>query len=138
MNRKEKPYLPDGVGAHLPAVSRALELQKRAAAVGFDWDSGPAVLAKMDEELSELKEAIASAQDARRITEELGDLLFCCVNLARHFHIDPELALSAANEKFIRRFNHIESGLKASGKRLDEASLEEMERLWQEAKREAI
>lgn len=126
--------LLDDISAHQPAMLRALKLQKRAAGVGFDWNNSSDIIAKIEEELHELKESIQENDNPEHIAEELGDLMFCCVNLARHFHIDPELALRQTNNKFVERFNYIESTLKRENKSLDETGLEEMDRLWNEAK----
>ncbi|MEQ8428303.1 MAG: nucleoside triphosphate pyrophosphohydrolase [Gammaproteobacteria bacterium] len=126
--------LLDDISAHQPAMLRALKLQKRAASVGFDWDNSADIIGKIEEELHELKESIQENDNPEHIAEELGDLMFCCVNLARHFHIDPELALRQTNNKFVERFNYIESTLKQDNKSLDETGLEEMDRLWNEAK----
>jgi len=123
----------DDVPVALPALSRAAKLQKRAARVGFDWDNWRDVLKKMREEEHELEEAIASENRAH-IEDELGDLLFCCVNLARFLDIDPERALRACNRKFERRFGFIEQSLAAQGREPQQATLEEMEALWQQAK----
>jgi MazG family protein len=128
------PGLLDDVPSALPALMRAVKLQNRAAEVGFDWPSAVTVTAKIAEETRELAEAAASGK-TEHVAEELGDLLFAMANLARHLKVDPEAALRAGNEKFIRRFKAIESGLQARGGSLAEASLEEMEALWQEAKR---
>lgn len=124
----------DSIPAALPALTRALKLQARAARVGFDWGECGPVLDKIEEEIGELRQALASGETTARVEEELGDLLFATVNLARHLDTDPEQALKRANAKFISRFSHIEKRLTASGRSLDEADLEEMEALWQEAK----
>jgi ATP diphosphatase len=113
---------------------RAVKLQNRAAQVGFDWPSAVTVTDKIAEESRELAEAVASGKSSR-VAEEFGDLLFAMANLARHLKLDPEEALRAANAKFVRRFKAIESGLQARGRTLEEASLDEMEALWQEAKK---
>ncbi|MDB5365646.1 MAG: MazG family protein [Rhodospirillales bacterium] len=126
----------DGVAAGLPALTRALKLQKRAARVGFDWSDAPPILDKLEEELRELRAELA-AGDTRRIEDELGDVLFVVVNLARHLKIDPEAALRGTNGKFERRFRFIEDRLAAEGRRPDGATLDEMEMLWQRAKTEA-
>ncbi|MEM7296401.1 MAG: nucleoside triphosphate pyrophosphohydrolase [Pseudomonadota bacterium] len=120
----------DGVTLGIPALSRAVKLQKRAARVGFDWPEVSQVLDKLSEEAAELLEA----QTAAERKEEFGDLLFVVANLARHLDVDPEEALRAANAKFIRRFNAIEDGLAAHGKRPEDATLEEMDALWEAAK----
>jgi len=129
-----KESLLDDVPRALPALMRAVKLQNRAAQVGFDWPSAMNVTDKIAEESKELAEAAASGKQ-KKVTEEFGDLLFAMANLARHFKLDPEEALRAANAKFVRRFKAIESGLHAQGKKLEDASLEEMEALWQEAKK---
>ena len=123
----------DGVAVGLPALLRAVKLQKRAARVGFDWPDVGQVLDKITEEARELTEARATlSQD--EITEEFGDLLFVMANLARHLEIDPEAALRAANAKFIRRFHHIEHQLAKRGSSPAQSDLTEMDALWNEAK----
>ena len=122
--------LLDDVPVGLPGLSRAVKLQKRAARVGFDWREAKDVLSKIVEETAELTEAMHS-KDADKMEDEFGDLLFVLANLSRHLNIDPEAALRRTNEKFVRRFSYIEEKL---GDRLSEASLEEMESLWTEAK----
>jgi len=130
------PSALDGVTVGLPGLTRALKLQKRAGRVGFDWKTAPPILDKIAEELGELKnEMAAPARDADRLEDELGDLLFACVNLARHLAVDPESALRGTNAKFERRFRQVEARLAADGKRPEEASLEAMEALWQQIKR---
>jgi MazG family protein len=118
----------------LPALMRAAKLQKRAARVGFDWPEAAQVLAKLEEEIGELRTELAAPADMGRLSEEIGDLLFAAVNLARHLEVDAEAALRASNAKFERRFGRIEDALRARGRRLEDASLAEMEALWQEAK----
>jgi ATP diphosphatase len=133
--RREVPAsLLDGVKAGLPALTRALELQKQASTVGFDWNDPRAVLAKIREEADEI-EAALDRGDRSEVAAETGDLLFALVNLARHAGADPESALRATNAKFQRRFAHIERALAARGIALGEASLAEMDALWDEAKR---
>jgi MazG family protein len=127
--------LLDDVPRTLPALLRAVKLQKRASTVGFDWDSAPKVVEKMVEEAAEIAEAHTQGADSGKIEEEFGDLLFVAANLARHMTVDPEAALRAANAKFTRRFGFIEAALAAQGRTTAEASLDEMEALWQEAKR---
>lgn len=123
----------DGVALGLPALMRAVKLQKRAARVGFDWPSTDQVIAKIIEEAEELVEARAHiGQDA--IEEEFGDLLFVVANLARHLKIDPEAALRSANAKFTRRFAAVEDALSERGKRPEDSSLEEMDALWDAVK----
>ena len=120
----------------LPALLRALKLQNRAARVGFDWDSAPKVVEKIAEEAGEIAEAREHGASVQELQNEVGDLLFAVANLARHLGIDPEAALRAANTKFVRRFRHIEAALAKNGRSPAEASLDEMEALWQAAKRE--
>ena len=123
----------DDVPLALPALMRAVKLQKRAARVGFDWpDIGP-VVEKITEEARELAEASESRSPAETF-EEFGDLMFVMANLARHLDIDPEAALRAANDKFTRRFQSIEAALKAQGRRPQDSTLEEMDALWDDAK----
>ncbi|KTT03385.1 nucleoside triphosphate hydrolase [Pseudomonas oryzihabitans] len=129
----EQLSLLDDVPAALPALSRAAKLQKRAANVGFDWADATPVVAKIQEELDEVREAMANGQ-AAQVVEEVGDLLFVMVNLARHLRVDAEDALRQANAKFERRFRYIEEALKAQGRTPKEASLEEMDALWDAAK----
>jgi nucleoside triphosphate diphosphatase len=131
----------DDVPVGLPALTRAVKLQHKAAKVGFDWPSLAPVFAKAKEEIAELEEAIAdgrkpdgSATD--EVTEEFGDLLFVMANVARHLKIDPEAALRAANGKFVRRFRRIEELLAADGRTPTQSTLAEMDRLWDQAKAE--
>ena len=123
----------DGVAQALPALRRAQKLGKRAAGAGFDWPDGDGPRAKVLEELEELDEARRS-EDAARTTEELGDLLFAIVNLARHLDVDAEQALTAANRKFERRFRAMEAAIMAEGRQLADLPLEVLERYWQQAK----
>jgi MazG family protein len=132
--RGERPSVLGGVGRSLPALLRAHEIGRRAAAVGFDWPDAPAVLEKVHEEIEELGRAIATEGDDR-IEEELGDLLFAVANLARKLGVEPESALRRANEKFTERFEALERRLAAQGRSIHEASLEEMERIWQALKK---
>jgi ATP diphosphatase len=126
----------DGVGLGMPGLTRAIKLQKRAARVGFDWgDTGP-VFDKLDEEIRELRHEVEQAAGHDRMEDELGDLLFVAANLARHLRIDPEAALRRTNAKFERRFRYIERALAAQGRALDDATLDEMDALWDAAKRE--
>ena len=122
-----------GAPLALPALTRAVKLQEKAGKVGFDWNDAHAVLAKLREETAEIEEALA-AGDAEGVKGEVGDLLFVVANLARHLSVDPETALRGANAKFERRFAHIEARLDAQGRQPAEASLEEMDALWDEAK----
>jgi MazG family protein len=136
VERAGKPdaSLLDDVPRALPALTRALKLQKRAASVGFDWDSAPRVVEKLAEEAHEIVEAKAAGASQAEIEEEIGDLLFVVANLARHLKVQPEDALRAANEKFSRRFRFIEQSLRTQGKSPHNATLDDMEALWQQAK----
>jgi ATP diphosphatase len=125
----------DGIAAGLPSLTRALKLQKRAARVGFDWTDPADTLAKIDEEVAEIRAEIDANAPKDRIEDEIGDLLFCAVNLARHYEVDPDSALRRTNAKFERRFRHLEAALKAQGRDPAGASLDEMEALWVAAKR---
>ena len=125
----------DGVALSLPALTRAVKLQSRAARVGFDWPSTDEVVAKIAEEAGELVEAQADLTDAE-VAEEFGDLLFVMANLARHLKVDPEAALRAATAKFARRFGRIEDWLAEDGKRPEHSDLAEMDALWNRAKAE--
>lgn len=131
--------LLDEVPTALPALTRAIKLQRKAAKVGFDWPSLSPVLAKLKEELAELEDAIAksaagSETSTRAIDEEFGDLLFVVANLARHLKLDPEASLRAANQKFVRRFRYIEERLAADGRTPSDSDLAEMDALWDDAK----
>jgi len=128
-----KPFL-HGVGDGLPALMKAAKLQKKVAKVGFDWPDLAAVLEKVREEADEVGEEI-DAGDEERFAEEVGDLLFAVVNLARKAKRDPEVLLTAANAKFVRRFHGMEQRLRAGGSGLEAADLESMESAWQEEKR---
>jgi len=122
-----------GVAVALPAMTRAVKLQKRAARVGFDWPDIAPVFAKVQEELEEVRAEIAVAGDNKaRIEEEIGDLLFACTNLARHAHVEPETALRHANRKFERRFTQMEEMVKAQGRDVSEPG--EWETLWENVK----
>ena len=128
----------DGVPVGLPALTRAIKLQDKAARVGFDWPSLAPVLDKVREELGELQEEIEKAgpgRDQTRVEEEFGDLLFVIANVARHLKVDPESALRAANAKFARRFHAIEEKLAAHGRTPAQSTLEEMDALWDEVKK---
>ena len=132
-NAKGHESLLDDVPVGHAGLTRAVKLQKRAARVGFDWTDAKDVLSKVSEEAKELAEAVDS-KNADKIEDEFGDLLFVIANLSRHLKVDPEAALRRTNEKFIRRFQHIEREVTRSGRPLEEASLDEMEALWSEAK----
>lgn len=128
----------DGVARALPALMRAEKIQKRAARVGFDWSTIGPVIDKIEEELKELRaELEAGKVEPTRVADELGDVLFAVANLARHCKVEPEVALRATNDKFEKRFRHIERVLAETGRKPADASLEEMEALWQEAKMRA-
>ena len=127
--------LLDDVPLALPAMARAGKLQKRAASVGFDWPEPLPVLDKVREELDEVLEAMAQG-DSQALADEVGDLLFSVVNLARHLKVDPENALRGANVKFDRRFRFIEQALRDTHRPVEDCSLEELDALWGEAKRQ--
>jgi len=129
----ERESILDGIPRSLPALARAQKLSRRAAKVLFDWIHADDVLAKVDEEFQEFKEAVAEGA-LPAIREELGDLLFVLVNAARHLGVNSEIALSECSDKFQRRFRHIENRLSAAGRSLDKVDLAEMDRLWDEAK----
>ncbi|MEK7953865.1 nucleoside triphosphate pyrophosphohydrolase [Luteolibacter soli] len=130
---EDEPYL-HGVGKGLPALLRASKLQKKAAKVGFDWPTQSGVLAKIREEVVELEGAV-DAQDLPAVDEEIGDLLFSVVNLVRFRKLDPEVILSAANEKFEKRFGDMERRLKEAGLSLEAATADQMDDAWEAAKR---
>ncbi len=124
----------DDITLALPALTRALKLQKRAAQVGFDWETLPPVLAKVEEEFAELRHEISTHGSVQRIAEEMGDTLFALVNLARHLQLDPEAALRGTNQRFSQRFRYIEQCLAQQGRTAKNADLAELEALWQRAK----
>jgi len=124
----------DGVILNMPSLSRAQKIQSRAATVGFDWKDTQSVLEKVNEEITELRRELSDRPDKTRVMEELGDLLFTCVNLARHMDIDAEAALRSANYKFETRFRYIEDMLSEQNKRFEDVSLEELDKLWEAAK----
>jgi nucleoside triphosphate diphosphatase len=126
----------DGVGVALPALARAEKLQRRAARVGFDWPDLPPILAKIEEEIAELRHEIDTGADQARIVDEVGDLLFAVVNLARRLDADSEQALRGTCRKFERRFRRVEALLAAAGTSTEQASLDEMEAQWRKAKME--
>ncbi len=130
---EERSGALEGVPLSLPSLSRALKLQEKAGRVGFDWDDVRGVIAKLREEVAEV-EAELSDRSSQRLPDEVGDLLFAAVNLARHLDVDPEAALRGANSKFERRFAHVEQRLAESGRKPEGADLDEMEALWLEAK----
>ncbi len=122
-----------GVAKALPALKRAEKLGRRAARVGFDWPDRQGVRAKIREELEELEEAIGT-RDEQRVNEEFGDLLFAVVNLARHLGVDPEHSLTSANYKFEKRFRDMEAAITATGSKLNDLSLESLDKEWRAAK----
>jgi MazG family protein len=122
-----------GVPQSLPALLRASRLTEKAARVGFDWRGTEEVFAKLDEEVGELREAIASG-DAAHVEEEMGDLLFTIANIARKLNVNAEESLQAANRKFTRRFESMESRVREGGQNLDQLTLEQMDGLWDDAK----
>jgi MazG family protein len=124
----------DSVSRSLPATMEAFQITTKVSRVGFDWPDATSVLAKLEEEVGELKEAVAGAEGPAAVGEEIGDLLFVIVNLSRRLGVDPESALKAGNRKFRRRFRYVEERLRARGKRPADSSLEEMDALWDEAK----
>lgn len=130
---KDHDSILDEVPVHFPGLLEALKVTKKAAKVGFDWENKEQIFEKINEEIAELRHAIDSG-DAEHTAEEVGDILFAVANLARHLEIEPETALKKTNRKFRKRFKFIEEQLKAEGKTLEEASLEEMDALWNKAK----
>jgi ATP diphosphatase len=131
---REAASVLDDVPLALPALTRAQKLQRRAARVGFDWPEAAQVLAKFEEEIGEIRAELVAAAPRERLADEVGDLLFAAVNLARHLGVDGEAALRQTNAKFERRFRAIEDALAATGRRPEDASLDEMEALWRRAK----
>ncbi len=134
---KQQHSVLDDVPNALPAMQRSAKLQKRAANVGFDWPAVAPVLANMTEELEEVQQAFASG-DKEHTLEELGDLMFACVNMARHLKQDPEQVMRGANAKFERRFRFLEAQILASGEQLENVSLEHMDAGWNEAKAQGL
>ena len=128
--------LLDGVNLALPATTRATQLQNRAAQAGFDWPHINQVMDKLAEEMQEIQAEINEGALHERMEDEIGDLLFVCINLARHTKVDPEAALRCANTKFERRFRRIEVLLAIQNRTPHESTLEEMDALWDQAKRE--
>lgn len=124
----------DGVAITMPALSRAGKLQKRAAEVGFDWPDINGPIAKVKEELAEVQAELNDGEEQDRLQAEIGDLLFACVNLARHAGVDPEASLRQANTSFERRYRVMESLLAAEGRNMEELNIEAMEQLWSQAK----
>ena len=132
-NKANQKSILDSIPINLPSLIRAQKLQKKAAKEGFDWDQINDVFDKLDEEISEFKEAVLKKKSID-IQNEIGDILFVITNIAKFHKIDAEEALRSTNNKFIKRFQYIEQKLEGKGKTLKDSSLEEMERYWQEAK----
>jgi len=128
----------DDVSLALPALTRAQKLQQRASAVGFDWHEAAAVVDKVREEIAEVEAELQAGGDKDRLRDEIGDLLFVCVNLARHAGLDAEASLRQGNHKFERRFRYIEQSLLAGNKDLEGATLEQMDALWDAAKEQGL
>lgn len=130
---------PGAVSAGLPPLERAYEIQKKASKVGFDWPDVYPALTKIREELDEIEDELTSSSDqgvsGKHIEKELGDLLFSVVNVARKLKIDPSVALDSSNREFLRRFAHIEAGAAEAGTSVESMSLDELDRLWEDAKR---
>ena len=130
---KPRESILDDVPVHFPALLEGLKLTTKAAKVGFDWEHAEQIFEKIDEEIGELRAALRDGEK-RDAAEEIGDLLFAVLNLARHLDVEPETALKRTNRKFRSRFKFIENELKREGKRLEAASLDEMDALWNKAK----
>ncbi|GIX07949.1 MAG: nucleoside triphosphate pyrophosphohydrolase [Candidatus Poribacteria bacterium] len=135
-SNQDRTSLLDGIPRALPALLAAEKLQKRAARVGFDWEEPTPILGKIREEANELQEQIEKGADPERLEDEIGDLLFAVVNLARKLHVDPEQALRRTNAKFRRRFQRMEALLQEQGEPLEGKSLQELDQLWEQAKAE--
>lgn len=127
--KTDRSSVLDGVPRALPALMRAHKVQKKASRVGFDWSAASEVIAKVEEELAELKSALAAGSEAA-VTEETGDLFFSLVNLSRKLDLDPEMTLNAATDKFIARFHAVEQAAMTAGKRVEECSAEELNTYW--------
>jgi MazG family protein len=136
-HQKKRGSILEGVSENLSSLSLAYRLTEKASGVGFDWPDMKGILKKLDEEIKEFREAL-SLQRRHRIREEIGDLLFVIVNIARFLEIDPEAALRRTTEKFTSRFHYIERSLQKRGKTLQDSNLLEMDRLWGEAKKRKI
>ena len=134
LEKKGNERILDQVSAKQPAMMRCQQLQDKAAEYHFDWPNALPVLDKLEEEIGELREAMVN-EDQQHIREEMGDLLFACVNLARHIDVDAESALRQSNEKFIRRFNYVFEQMQGSGIEFSPQQLEQMETFWQQAKK---
>jgi len=134
--KQARESILSGIPRSLPALLYALKIQATASRVGFDWETPDQVREKIDEEVAELSEAISDGSD-RGVAEEIGDLMFSLVNLARKLDVDPDAALRRSNRKFVRRFNEIEKAARRDGKRLSEMPMDEKEAIWQAAKADA-
>ena len=130
----EEVSILGAVSAHQPAINQAYKLQKKASSVGFDWPNIEPVMEKLMEEITELSVEMKIKDNRKRMEEELGDVLFSCVNLARHLDINPEWSLRQANSRFSARFSYIEQTLKQQGRSVEASSLDELDALWDEAK----
>lgn len=135
-NNDNQNSVMDDIPLSFPALTRAKKIQNNAANVGFDWDDIAPVWDKLQEEADEIREAINENMGQDKIEDEVGDLLCVCVNLARHLKVDPEKAMRRSNNKFERRFRYIETTLAKSGISIEDATLEQMDSLWDEAKRQ--
>jgi tetrapyrrole methylase family protein/MazG family protein len=135
-SEKERESIFDGITKSSPALLAAFQMGVRASSYGFDWHQSVDAFQKVKEEVAELEMAIRDRQ-GEQITDEIGDVLFSLANVSRHLGVNPEMALRKANKKFIRRFRFIEKKLKNEGKELNQASLDEMDRLWEESKKES-
>jgi tetrapyrrole methylase family protein/MazG family protein len=131
--RKKKDSILDSIPMSYPPLERAYKIQKKVAKVGFDWSSSQDVLKKIQEELLELEEELISG-NLKKAEIEMGDFLFSVANLSRYLGIDPTIALHKTNQKFTKRFKHVETGIRKMGKSLKDSTLEEMDRFWEEAK----
>ena len=129
-----KKNLLDDIEDTISALGRSEKLQKKAASVGFDWQNSDEIIKKIEEELNEIRDAMTSDKAQDNLSEEIGDLIFSCINLARYYQINSESALQNTNNKFIKRFNYIEANLRKKNISISDTSLEEMDRLWEESK----
>ncbi len=129
-----KKNLLDDIEDTISALDRSEKLQKKAASVGFDWQNSDEIIKKIEEELNEIRDAMTSDKAQDNLSEEIGDLIFSCINLARYYQINSEIALQNTNNKFIKRFNYIEANLRKKNISISDTSLEEMDRLWEESK----
>lgn len=130
----DSDFLLNQLDPEQDALSYAVDMQKQASSVGFDWPDIEGVIRKIHEELNELGSEIKANPDKVRLADELGDVLFACCNLARHLGVDPQQALSGTNQKFYRRFNYVETRVSAAGKPFADFTLDELDSFWDEAK----